>query len=119
MYLDLDDRMKIRPIIFKKKVAIRLWDYGFVWVCETKNICANLLKYAEGRTPLEIVTGKTPDISEYLDFEFYNWILHQSNAGLGEVEVGRWLGVSHRVGQLMSYWVLPESGIPISVTTVQ
>jgi hypothetical protein len=119
MYLDLDDRMKIRPIIFKKKVAIRLWDYGFVWVCETKKICANLLKYVEGRTPLEIVTGETPDISEYLDFEFYNWILHQSNTGLGEVEVGRWLGVSHRVDQLMSYWVLPESGIPISGTTVQ
>jgi hypothetical protein len=30
------------------------------------------------------------------------------------------MGVSHSVGQRMSYcWVLPESGIPISVTTVQ
>ena len=106
-------------VMLKKKVPARLWDYGFAWICETENICANLSKYAKGRTPLEIITGDTPDISEYLDFEFYDWVLHRSNAGLGEVEVGRWLGVSHRVGRMMSYWVLPESGIPISVTTVQ
>ena len=34
-------------------------------------------------------------------------------------ELGRWLGVSHRVGPLMSYWILPKSGIPISCVTVQ
>ena len=38
---------------------------------------------------------------------------------LGEVEVALRIGVSHRVGRLMSYWLLPESGIPISATTVQ
>ncbi|KAI2501830.1 Reverse transcriptase (RNA-dependent DNA polymerase) [Fragilaria crotonensis] len=76
-------------------------------------------KYAEGRTPLEIITGETPDISEYLDFEFYDWVTFRSNAGLGEVQLGRWLGVSHRVGRLMSYWILPDSAIPISATTVQ
>ena len=106
-------------IMLKKKVPSRLWDYGFTWVCEIENISANLSKYADGRTPLEIITGETPDISEYLDFEFYDWVLYRSNAGLGEVELARWLGVSHKVGRLMSYWILPESGIPISATTVQ
>ena len=106
-------------LMLKKKVPTRLWDYGFAWVCETDNICANMSRYAEGRTPLEIITGDTPDISEYLDFDFYDWVLYRSNAGLGEVEVAKWLGVSHRVGRLMSYWLLPESGIPISATTVQ
>lgn len=83
-------------------------------MCETENISANLSKYAAGRTPIEIITGDTPDISEYLDFELF-----RTNAGLGEVELGRWLGVSHRVGRMMSYWTLPESGIPVSVPTVQ
>jgi hypothetical protein len=68
---------------------------------------------------MEIITGDTPDISEYLDFEFYDWVVFRSNAGLGEAELGKWLGVSHRVGRLMSYWILPSSGIPISATTVQ
>jgi hypothetical protein len=105
--------------MLKKKVPHRLWDYGFTWVCETDIVCAKMLKCAEGRTPLERITGETPDVSEYIDFDFYNWVLYQSNAGLGEVEVSCWLGVSHRVRQLMSYWLLPESGIPISATTVQ
>ena len=45
--------------------------------------------------------------------------MYWNNAGLGVPEVGRWLGVSHRVGQLMSYQILHESGIPVSCTTIQ
>ena len=37
----------------------------------------------------------------------------------GMTKLGRFLGVSHHVKSLMSYWVLPVSGIPISRTTVQ
>ena len=77
------------------------------------------MRYADGRTPIEIITGITPDISEYLDFGFYDWVVFRSEAGLGPIELGRWLGVSHRIGQQMSYWILPRSGIPISVVTVQ
>jgi hypothetical protein len=69
-------------------------------------------RYADGQTPLEIITGETTDISEYMDFNFYDWVLYRSNAGLGEVEVARWLGVSHRVGRMMSYWLLPEKWDP-------
>ena len=50
---------------------------------------------------------------------FYDYGVYRHNAGLGDNSLGRWLGVSHRLGNLMSYWILPESGIPISVTMVQ
>jgi len=73
----------------------------------------------EGKTPLENVTGETPDISEYLDFGFYDYVWYHENAGLAERKLGRWLGVSHRVGSLMSYWVLTKTGHVISRTTVQ
>ena len=103
----------------KKNIPSRLWDYGITWVCETGNVTVSSSKYADGRTPLEIITGDTPDISEYLDFGFYDWVTYKPNAGVAAPELGRWLGVSHHVGKLMSYWVLPESGIPVSATTVQ
>ena len=45
--------------------------------------------------------------------------MYQQNAGLEKPEIGRWLGVSHKVGKLMSYWLLPESGIAMSCTTAQ
>ena len=102
-----------------KGVPDRLWDFGIEYICETGNLIVNSSRYSKGRTPLEIITGETPDISEYMDFGFYDWVLYRSNAGLGPVEVGKWLGVSHRVGQLMSYWILPKSGRPISCSTVQ
>ena len=66
-----------------------------------------------------MITGETPDISEYVDFGFYDWVLFCTNSGLGEPSLGRWIGVSHKIGQLMSYWILPESGKPISCVTVQ
>ena len=69
-----------------------------------------------GRTPIEKLTGETPDISEYLDFGFYDWVIFKENAGLGEVQIGRFLGVSHNVGSLMSFWVLPLSGIQVART---
>ena len=68
---------------------------------------------------MEEITGETPDISEYLDFGFYDWIWYKDNAGLGENKIGRWLGIAHRVGNLMSYWILTPTGHVISRTTVQ
>ena len=97
----------------------RLSGYGISYVCEVGNLTTSSSKYARGRTPLEIISGETPDISEYLDFAFYDWVTYKSNAGVGSPDLGRWLGVSHRVGPIMSHWILPRSGIPISCTTVQ
>ena len=69
--------------------------------------------------PLENVTGETPDISEYLDFGFYDHVWYKDNAGLGETLPGRWLGVSHRTGRLMCYNILTQNGTVISRSTVQ
>ena len=68
---------------------------------------------------MERVTGESIDISEYLDFGFYDWAWYKENAGLGETKLGRWLGVSHRIGTLMSFWVLTKDGKVLSRTTVQ
>ena len=45
----------------------------------------------KGRTPLESLTGKTPDISEYFDFAFYDWVWFNKDAGIGEAMLGRFL----------------------------
>jgi hypothetical protein len=33
--------------------------------------------------------------------------------------LARWIGIAHRVGQAMCYWLLPKSGIPVARTTIQ
>ena len=103
----------------KYNVPDRLWDFLVTYVCEIGNVTATSSKYSNGRTPLKLISGNTPEISEYLDFSFYDYVAYKPNAGVGNPEVGRWLGVAHRVGPDMSYWILPCSGIPIACTTVQ
>jgi hypothetical protein len=112
-------RKKWFRVMHAKSVPNRLWDYGVVWVCEIMQRTTSSSRYANGRTPIEIITGETPDISEYLDFGFYDWVFFKENAGMGAVALGRFLGVSHRVGNLMSYWILPVTGHIVSRTSVQ
>ena len=65
------------------------------------------------------MTGETVDISEYLDFGFYEKVWLKDNAGLSTSEPGRWLGISHLTGRLMCYHILTQTGKLISRSTVQ
>ena len=71
------------------------------------------------RCPLKDVMVETVCISEYLDFGFYDHLSYKYNAGLGVTYIGRWIGVSNIVGEMMSYWILTQNGRVISKTTVQ
>ena len=47
----------------------RLWDYALVWCAE---IYSSTYNAKSQRTGLERLTGDTPDISEWLDFDIYD-----------------------------------------------
>ena len=103
--------------MLKKQVPKHLWDFGLAWICEI--VIVNISRYADGRTSLDIITGCTPDIIKYPDFMFYDLVVFKQNAGVNAPKLGRWLGLSHRIQQLTTYWILPASVIPISCHTVQ
>ena len=103
----------------RKRVPKRLWDYGLEWVSEVQVRTSSHAADIRNRTPLERVTRDTVDISEYLDFGFYDWCWYHEDTGLSPIKLGRWLGVAHRVGGLMSYWVLTVNSTVIARTTVQ
>ena len=72
---------------------------------------------------MEHVTGKTPDISEYCDFDIYELVWYQSglhpkcndeNRTLGQL-----LGVSHRFVSDICYWILTKLVRVIAETTVK
>jgi hypothetical protein len=105
--------------IFRTNCPHRLWNYGIPYVCAIMRMTASYAGRLQGRTPMEALTGEMPDISEYLDFGFYDLVWFKEDAGVGEIELGRFLDISHSVGSLMSYNILPRSGIPVSRTTVQ
>jgi hypothetical protein len=106
-------------MVFKSNCPKRLWTYGVPWTCSIMRLTASYAGRLQGRTPIEVVTGETPDISEYLDFGWYDWVWFKPDAGVGAPEIGRFLGIARNTGSLMSYHVLPSSGIPAARTTVQ
>jgi hypothetical protein len=55
----------------KRKVPKRLWDFGLVYESE---LLSRMARGSDRRTGYEEVTGQTPDISEWLDFEFYDLV---------------------------------------------
>ena len=109
-----------RNRMLKKKVPTRLWDYGLGYKSNRLN---RIRRGHRQQTGLEMVTGKTPDISEWIDFEFYDrvWFYDRKKMEMDDTgrKLARWLGVAHRVGSDLCYWLLLSSGKVIARTTVQ
>ena len=57
--------------MLQKRVPKRHWDFGLVW---RAGIFNRTTRGQSGRTGIEEVTGQTPDISEWLDFDFYDLV---------------------------------------------
>ena len=58
--------------MLRKKVPHRLRDYGLKWVVDIMHRTTGSAGSLNYFISLEEVTGKTPDISEYLYFVFYD-----------------------------------------------
>ena len=57
--------------MIKKQVPKRLWDFGLIY--DSELLCC-MAQGTDNRTGYEEVTGQTPDISEWLDFKFYDLV---------------------------------------------
>ena len=98
-----------------------LLDYAATYVSEVRSCTAHQLYELHGRTLYEIVAGDTPDIMEWLEYDFYQpvWFYSPAMFPVEKQLLRRWLGVAHRVGQALCYWIIPVSGVPIARSTVQ
>jgi hypothetical protein len=63
----------------------------------------------------EEVIGETPDISEWIDFDFYDWVwYHDPPDTMAETteeirKLGKWLGVANQAGSALTYWILTDA----------
>jgi hypothetical protein len=102
---EVKKKWKIR--MHEKNILRRLWDYGLVYIAEIASITA---RGPTGRPGMEEILGQTVDISEWLDFDFYDqvwyWDEKKKDMNIKQAKLGRWLGVAHRVGTEMMYWII-------------
>jgi hypothetical protein len=115
---EVKKKWKIR--MREKNIPRRLWDYGLVYIAEIASITA---RGPTGRPGMEEILGQTVDISEWLDFDFYDqvwyWDEKKKDMNIAQRKLGRWLGVAHRVGTEMTYWIITKSAQVLARSTVQ
>lgn len=101
----------------RKQAPLRLWCFAFEYASDVLSLCAGALPQLQGRTSYEHVMHYTPDISEYVTFEWYQWAYYWDEI-LKEKVLCRWLGVAHNIGQSMCYYILKSNGEFIARSTV-
>jgi hypothetical protein len=106
-------RKKWYRLCMKKNPHPRMWDYGVKWTAQIMQRTAYLDPMGKCITPLEWLTGETPDISEYLDFQFWDWVYYKEQAGTGVNKIGRFLGVASNVGNSMCYNILTGDTVKV------
>jgi len=62
----------VRHLMSRTKIPKRLLGFCSRYVAKIRSLTAQPLYSLHGRTPFELVTGNTLDISEYLAFEWYH-----------------------------------------------
>jgi hypothetical protein len=63
----------------------------------------------DGRTPKEVITSQSPDISEYTEYALYSWCYFYDIGTESRRTLARWLGPSCNIGQVIADMLRVES----------
>jgi hypothetical protein len=92
------------------------------WVAAVRGVTAHDLPGLDGWVPVEVVKGNMPDIAEYAQFDWdqYVWC-HDLAVQFPDDQrwLARWIGVAHSIGgNPMTFWVLPSTCKVLAQSTV-
>jgi hypothetical protein len=106
-------------IMHRAQAPEALWDHGFE---HTDEIRQNLARKNLGwLTPFEVLTGDTPDISDLLDFGYYDWVWYWDPTNLilanlvdGLVETIPMVLICYKILKPNGHWIVCSSCNPLS-----
>ncbi len=98
-----------------------LWLLAMQYVCYVLNHCS--CPSLDGKVPLTVLYGTTPDISALLQFTFYEKVYYKtvetSFPSESPEEVGHFVGIEPNVGNALTYRILSENGTVLSRSAVR
>ena len=109
----------INQVMDRKNIPDWLWDATGEYIAECRHHWAR--KKLNWWTPLEAMTGDTPDISHLLHFDYYQPVYYLTPASFPETKekLGRWLGPAKNVGDAMTWKILTEKRSIIARSAVR
>ena len=109
-------KRSIAKLLRRTTAPKRLWCYAGQWATAVRRLTALDIPSLEGRVPTEQVDGRTPDISEYAQFDWYKDVWYWDSAKSFPFEkkrIGKWLGVADNCTEVMAFNILAPSGAVI------
>ena len=89
-------KRRCKDIMRATNTPVVLWDYCLEYLAEVRNMTVGNKVALSDRTPFEHIHNFTPDISELLEFSWYQWVWYYD--ALEKIShLGRWLGPAHNV----------------------
>ena len=105
----------------KKKSPKVLWDDCLELESAVRSHIVNGSFELNGEVPQTHMTGETADLSEFPEFESYEWVMFRDNKvpyPNGRLTLGRYFGPSTNIWPAMTAKILKENGHIVSRTTV-
>ena len=116
-------KFRSAKVMERRGVPRILWDQTLEYCGNLSNRIYHKTPRLEGRTPYEWVHGISPDISAFINFDFYDYIFytHHPKPLFPEPKrsIGRWLGPSKSVVCDLVFKVLTKSGHVIHTSAVE
>ena len=98
-----------RKLMQVTSTPVRLWCFCYEYSADILSLCATGRFDLWGRTPYEVVTNYTPDISEYVSFSWYQWCWYLDE-DMKCKSLCRWIGPAHYIGQSMCWYIIRDNG---------
>ena len=111
-------KRRVKDVMRSTQAPIRLWDYCWEYLSELRCLTASDHITLDGRTPFEKVLGYTPDISEFIQHQWYNWIWF-FDPNDNDERLRRYLGPSHSSGQGHAHYILTDKAKVVTRSTVR
>ena len=111
-------KRQVRQAMITTNTPVRLWDYCWEYKARIRSRTASNHILLDNTTPFEKVHGYTPNIGEFVSFDWYQWIWYHEPISPEKSLLGRWLGPAHTSGQGMAYHILTAAGKIVTRSTV-
>lgn len=106
-----------RRMMSTTNTPIRCWCFCYEYCCDILSLCATGRYSQRGRTPYELITNYTPDISELVTFTWFQWCYY-FDEGTRTKHIARWLGPAYGIGQAFCSYLLLGNGEYITRSSV-
>ena len=109
-----------RRLMIDTRTPECLWDLCLVYTSYVRSHSALNIRGLNGDVPQTLLTGDTPDISFLVEFGWYDyvWYLSEPDEAMNVKFLGRYVGPSWDIGDVMCARILTEKGTLISRTSV-